>query len=353
MTDHGPVEFGLFTHIEKSSGSDALDALYEEHLAFLAAAEAAGFWGFHLAEHHSTPLSMTPSPSVFLAAAAQRTKRLRLGAMVYLLPFYQVLRLANEISMLDNLTGGRLEVGVGRGISPFEHAYFGNPVLESHEMYADALDALVKGLSRDRLTHKGAYYRYHDVPMVVRPKQKPYPGLWYGIINTEGARYAARHRMNVLSIGPSEHALHALEAWHEAMAGAPAADAYNAHVRAPRFGVTRWVLIADTDKEADALGRAAYAKFVENVQKLWSEWSVRDLRIGHDYDAMIAGGAMFVGSPGAVRDRIAREIETLPLNYVVLNMKWGNLSAAQSLHMLDLFATKVRPELPRVARAVT
>jgi alkanesulfonate monooxygenase SsuD/methylene tetrahydromethanopterin reductase-like flavin-dependent oxidoreductase (luciferase family) len=353
MSDHGPVEFGLFTHVEKSSGSAALDALYEEHLAFLAEAEAARFWGFHLAEHHSTPLSTTPSPGMFLAAASQRTKRMRLGAMVFLLPFYQVLRLANEISMLDNLTNGRLEVGVGRGISPFEHAYFGNPILESHEMFADALDALVKGLTQDRLSHQGAYYRYHDVPMVVRPKQAPYPGLWYGIINAQSAHYAARHRMNVLSLGPTEHALHALEAWHEAMARPAAERAYNAHVRAPRFGVTRWIVLADTDKEAEALGRASYAQFMDNIQKLWLEWGTRDLRVGHDYETMVASGAMFVGSPAAVRDRLAQQIEKLPLNYVVLNMKWGNLSAAQSLRTLELFATKVRPELPRPARYVT
>ena len=350
MSAHGTIEFGLFTHIETSSGAAQLDALYEEHLAFLAAAEQAGFWGFHLAEHHSTPLSTTPSPALFLAAAAQRTRTMRLGPMVFLLPFYQPLRLVNEIAMLDNLTSGRLEVGVGRGISPFEHAYFGNPILETNEMFVDALDAVVAGLTHDRLTHHGPYYRYHDVPMVIRPKQKPYPAFWYGATTPTSAAFAGRHHMNVLSLGPTEHAIHALEAWHEAMAKSPAERAYNGHVAAKRYGVTRFAFIADTDKGADAVARAAYDKFLENIQTLWFAWGVRDLRVGQDYDTLVNSGAWVVGSPGAVLDTLAVQIEKLPANYLVLNLKWGNLTAAQSLKSLELFATKVRPQLPRVVR---
>jgi alkanesulfonate monooxygenase SsuD/methylene tetrahydromethanopterin reductase-like flavin-dependent oxidoreductase (luciferase family) len=338
------LEFGLFTHIEKTSGSAALNALYGEHLAFIAEAEAAGFWGFHLAEHHSTPLSTTPSPGLFLAAASQRTTRIRLGAMVFLLPFYQPLRLVNDIAMLDNLTNGRLEVGVGRGISPFEHAYFGNPILESHEMFEDALAVLVKGFTSERLTHNGPYYRYHDVPLVVRAMQQPYPGLWYGATSGESAAFAGRNRMNVLALGPTEHAAQTLEAWHEA-ARRPAERALNAHVAAPRHGATRWLVLAESDAAAHAIARPAYDVFVANIQKLWFEWGVRDLRVGHDYDSMIKGGAMLVGSPAAIHDALAGQLERLPANYIVLNMKWGNITPPQSRNSLDLFAAKVRPGL--------
>ena len=72
---------------------------------------------------------------------------------------------------------------------------------------------------------------------------------------------------------------------------------------------------------------------------------MRDLRVGHEYDSMIAGGAMIAGSPAAVHDALAGQLERMPANYMVLNMKWGSLSAAQSRKTLDLFATKVRPGL--------
>jgi alkanesulfonate monooxygenase SsuD/methylene tetrahydromethanopterin reductase-like flavin-dependent oxidoreductase (luciferase family) len=338
------LEFGLFTHIETSSGSAPLNALYGEHLDFIAEAEAAGMWGFHLAEHHSTPLSTTPSPALFLAAAAQRTKRIRLGAMVFLLPFYQPLRLLNDIAMLDNLTDGRLEIGVGRGISPFEHAYFGNPILESQEMFEDALAVLVKGFTSERLTHEGRYYRYKDVPLVIHTLQKPYPGLWQGVITPGSATTAGRHRMNVLSLGATEHAAHALEAWQAAMAK-PAADAVNAHVADPRYGAGRQIVLADSDREAVSLARAAYEVYQANIQNLWNDWHVRDLRVGQDFDTMMQSGAMLAGSPQAVHDALAGQLERMPANYMLLNMKWGNLTAAQSRRTLELFTTKVRPGL--------
>lgn len=338
------IEYGLFTHIEKTSGSPRLNELYREHIDFIVEAEQAGFWGFHLAEHHSTPLSMVPSPALFLAAAAQRTARIRLGAMVFLLPFYQPLRFINDVAMLDNLTDGRLELGVGRGISPFEHAYFGNPILESQEMFRDALEVLVKGLTSARLTHAGPYYSYKDVPLVVRTMQKPYPGLWQGVTSDETAKFCGRHRISGVTLGATQHAAHMLEIWHEA-AQHPIEGALNGHVAEPRHGVARQIVLADTDEAAYRIAREAYAVYQANIQTLWLAWGVRDLRVGHSYDEMVEAGAMLAGSPAAVQEAMAQQLERLRLNYFVLNMKWGSLTPAQSRRTLELFATKVRPGL--------
>src|SRR5579862_7238881 len=98
------MKFGVFDYIE---GSDApLAKTYEERLVLVQALDAAGFHGYHLSEHHATPLSMTPSPSIFLAAAARETKRLRLGTLLYLLPLYHPMRLYEELCMLDHLSNG-------------------------------------------------------------------------------------------------------------------------------------------------------------------------------------------------------------------------------------------------------
>ena len=99
---------------------------YEDRLKIVEAYDRAGFYGYHLAEHHATPLGMAPSPNVFLAAVAQRTRRLRFGPMVYVLPLYHPLRLIEEICMLDQMSGGRLEIGFGRGASPIELAIYGD-----------------------------------------------------------------------------------------------------------------------------------------------------------------------------------------------------------------------------------
>ena len=102
-----------------------LDRFYADRLRLVEAYDRAGFYGYHVAEHHATPLGVAPSPGVWLAAVAQRTKRLRFGPLVYLLPLYHPLKLLEEICMLDQMSGGRMLLGVGRGISPIELRYYG------------------------------------------------------------------------------------------------------------------------------------------------------------------------------------------------------------------------------------
>ena len=107
----------------------------------LTCADQHGFYAHHLAEHHGTPLGLAPSPNVFLAAAAARTRRLRLSPMVSILPLYQPVRLVEEIAMLDQLSGGRLELGIGRGASPLEMAAFGISANDSRAMMDEALES--------------------------------------------------------------------------------------------------------------------------------------------------------------------------------------------------------------------
>src|SRR5499426_2101226 len=162
-TKMAQVTFGLFDWIDR--GKAPLQQLYEERLQLLEAADAAGFYGYHLAEHHATPLGGAPSPALFLSAAAQRTRQIRLGPLVYLLPLYNPLRLIEEVCMLDHLSDGRLELGIGRGVSPYELGYFGVDAADTRVIFNETLAALVAGLTHERLTFEGQHYRYHDVPM--------------------------------------------------------------------------------------------------------------------------------------------------------------------------------------------
>jgi alkanesulfonate monooxygenase SsuD/methylene tetrahydromethanopterin reductase-like flavin-dependent oxidoreductase (luciferase family) len=106
------MKVGLFDHVDY--GERPLTTLFDERLRFAEAADAAGIYCLHVAEHHQTPLNMVPVPGVYLGAVARATKRMRLGPLVYLLPLYSPLRLIEEICMLDHLSYGRLDVGVGR-----------------------------------------------------------------------------------------------------------------------------------------------------------------------------------------------------------------------------------------------
>jgi len=173
------MDLGIFDHLDRREGVP-LDEFYESRLKLLERYDAAGFAAYHLAEHHMTPLGLAPVPGIFLAAASQRTRRIRLGPCVYCLPLYNPLRLIEEICMLDHLSRGRFDFGVGRGIVPYEMAYFDLHHLETEEIYQEALAVILQGLTSDVLDHRGPRFTFRKVPMVMKPFQQPHPPLWFG-----------------------------------------------------------------------------------------------------------------------------------------------------------------------------
>src|SRR5579875_2748530 len=140
------IEFGLWDHFENRRGVEP-EEQYQQKIALLQAAERLGYSCYHIAEHHLSPLDMAPSPNVFLAALAQATTRLHIGTMVYILPLYNPVRLVQEICMLDNLSGGRLEVGVGRGARAVEHEWFGVDPDEARPQNEEMLNVLVSAMT--------------------------------------------------------------------------------------------------------------------------------------------------------------------------------------------------------------
>ena len=194
------MEFGVFDHLDRHGGS--LADYYEDRLRIAEAYDRAGFYAYHLAEHHSTPLGLAPSPSVFLAAVAQRTRRLRFGPLVWAMPLHHPLRLIEEICMLDQLSGGRLEIGFGRGSVPIELEYYGADPAEAQEIYAEAVELVLKGLTHKVLDFHGKRFSFRNVPMEIEPLQKPHPPIWYGVHMPDSAERAARRNLNVVSLDP-------------------------------------------------------------------------------------------------------------------------------------------------------
>ena len=142
----GPtVSLGLFDWVD-ADGVRPAGQLYRERLDLVAYAESCGFDVYHLAEHHGTPLGLVPSPSVFLAAAAMRTSRIRLCPLVYVLPLYLPARLAEEIAMLDQLSEGRLEIGFGKGGNPYELLAYGVDPGDAQRLYDDIFDTVLRSL---------------------------------------------------------------------------------------------------------------------------------------------------------------------------------------------------------------
>lgn len=155
------MKFGVFDHMDEADVSP--EQQFEERLELAEAYDRFGFYAYHLAEHHGTPLGLAPSPGIFLAAVAQRTKRLRLGPLVYSLPLYHPIRLIEEICMLDRLSGGRFDFGVGRGVSPIEVGFYGVDPKAGPRQFPEALKLIKQGLTSDVLSFKGEFYHFENV----------------------------------------------------------------------------------------------------------------------------------------------------------------------------------------------
>jgi alkanesulfonate monooxygenase SsuD/methylene tetrahydromethanopterin reductase-like flavin-dependent oxidoreductase (luciferase family) len=339
------VEVGVFDHLDRRDVP--LSELYESRLRLLERYDAAGFAAYHLAEHHATPLGLAPAPGIFLAAATQRTRRIRLGPCVYCLPLYDPLRLIEEVCMLDQLSRGRFDFGVGRGIVPYEMAYFDLHHLETEEIYREVLEVVLAGLTSEVLEHRGRRYTYRKVPMVLRPLQVPHPPLWYGLGHLAGAEWAATHKVNVITNNPSEGARPLFERYREVW------DRKHGSAAMPKLGVSRHVVVAATEREAEAIARPNYAVWYGNLTKLWRDFGAVPVRFARDFDEARQRGVAIAGTPARVREEIERQAEAAGFTYMVCRMTFGEMAEAQAAASTDLFAAEVMPHLAGRRRAET
>ncbi len=347
------MKVGLFDHIGR--GGKPLAQLYDERLQFYSTADQYGFYCMHLAEHHCSPVNMAPSPSVFLAALARCTKSMRFGPLCYLLTLYSPLRILEEISMLDHLSRGRLEIGVGRGVSPFELGFHNVDHSKSRDIFIDAYDCLRQAMVSDHLTYEGDFYRYKDAPIELHPYQEP-PAFWYGSSNTVGATWAGERGMHFTANGPTVFAKKNIAAYKEALdrRGAP-------EVAKPEFsggaaiGALRQIVVAETDAKARAIAQPAALKHHEEINWLRNQNGVNELTArlnvprAHSFEGMIAEGTVIAGSPDTVLSEIKRQSEELGTNYVLGYMMFGDMSLDDALGSLALFHAEVMPEIEKMS----
>jgi len=336
------MDVGIFDHLDRREMP--LHEFYESRLRLLERYDAAGFYSYHLAEHHATPLGLAPVPAVFLAAASQRTRRIRLGPCVYCVPLYDPLRLIEEVCMLDQITRGRFDFGVGRGIVPYEMAYFNLHHLETEEIYREALEVVLQGLTHEVLDHRGPRYTYRKVPMILRPFQQPHPPIWYGLGHLAGAEWAASNGVHVITNHHSEGARplldHYRDVWQRKGAGPM-----------PKLGMSRHIVVAPTEAQAEAVARPAYAAWYANITKLWRDFGAIPARFARDLDEARQRGVAITGTPAQVREELERHIAASGCTYFVARLMFGTMTEAEATSSIDLFTAEVMPHLTRLAAA--
>lgn len=374
------LAFGIFDHIEPVPGL-TLEQIYRERLRLLEQYDAAGFHAYHLAEHHTPAVhSLAPSQNVFLAAASQRTQRLRLAPCIYVLPLHHPLRLIEEICMLDHLSAGRLDVGVGRG-GVLEAYFWGSDadVEGNQQRYVETLDIIKQGLSHDELTYQGTFYTFDTLPMRLRPQQQPYPPMWY----MRNVETAAMDGMNTVIVGSLDSFEMNVKRYHELWEEYHGIDARTAQGTVPKIGLVNHIVLAETEAEAVAIAKPAWDDYVWNLetprrleaerrgltQFFGSEMRRRPAGVpsreadseryrlperteeqrrrrtnpgGIGGDGRGAGFSVMAGTPDSIRTYMDEYVAT-GANYCVCSFQWGNLTHEHAMRSIDLFVDKVMP----------
>ena len=333
------MNFGIMDHVDDSGLPPAEQ--YEARLSLVEAMDRLGFYSYHVAEHHGTPLGRAPSPSVYLSAVAQRTTRLKFGPLVYVAALYHPIRLAEEICMLDQMSRGRLQLGLGRGAVWPEQELYGVDPASIAERYAEARDIVLLALSSAQVSFSGKHFNFKDFPMVLRPYQQPRPPLWYGIGNPDSAVWAAANDVNVISLQPAAVARRTLDRYREewALLGKSEADL-------PFLGLSRQVVVAATDREAEQIARAAYPRWRASFARIWEQRGLPLPRpLPQEWDALQANGMCIAGAPRTVSDYLAEQRQLAHSNFFVCQMVFGTMEREAALRSLTLFAEQVAPAL--------
>lgn len=332
----GGMKVGVFDHLDNASLPMA--RFLDERLSLIEAYDRAGFYAYHLAEHHGTQLGMAPSPNVFLASVAQRTKQMRLGPMVYALPLYHPLRLAQEICMLDQLSHGRLIVGFGRGSSPAELRFYGIEPTEAESIFREKLPLIFEALQEGVYREPGRAAPLDEIELKVDVLQKPMPPIWYGVHSPDSATRAAQRRWQTISLDAAEEARDCSQAYRAALPEGEGADLL--------LGLGRFIVVAETDAKGEEIARRAYPywhkAFTHLARKLGS--TARHPR-PDTWEALHGQGKGVAGSPATVAAFLRDQLNVSQCNYLVGQFAFGDQSASELTTSLDLFRADVWPQL--------
>ena len=199
------MKFGVLQFFSWPERRASLASVYARALERIEIMDKGGFDAVWLAEHHFSDFSVCPSVHLMGTFAAARTRRLRIGTAVSLAPFYHPLRLAEEVALLDVLSGGRVNWGAGRGFARVEFEAFGIPPEESRSRFRETVEIVLKAWSEERLTFAGKHFAFEGVEVLPKPAQRPHPPVWVAATSESAIDWAASRGFSILMDPHSSH----------------------------------------------------------------------------------------------------------------------------------------------------
>ena len=314
-------------------------------------AEELGFHTVWLAEHHFSSYGIAPSLPVLAAALARETRRVRIGTAVVVAPFAHPVRIAEEWAMVDILSGGRLDFGIGRGYQPAEFRGLAISMEKTRERFDESLELIRRAWTQERCTFEGEFFQVRDLCVLPKPVQKPHPPLWTAAVSPDTYTLAAKRGLKILT-SPAFTPFDILrknydayrQAWREAQGTDAGAD----------ICLNKIIHVAETSKQAREDLREPIRWFFQTQAGLIADETgvppeqykfyrrVRENLLSLSEDKALDQAAI-AGDPEEVADKIRQHQEALGIDFMMGAFSRGGLAHDKVRRSLKLFAEKVMP----------
>jgi alkanesulfonate monooxygenase SsuD/methylene tetrahydromethanopterin reductase-like flavin-dependent oxidoreductase (luciferase family) len=322
------MKFGVLQFFSWPGRRVPLETVYARAFDRMKVMDETGYDAVWLAEHHFSTYSVCPSVHIMATHIAAHTKRLRIGTAVSLATFYHPLRLAEEVALLDQISGGRVNWGAGRGFDPVEHRAFGVEPKDSYARFRESVEVVLKAWRDEKVSHHGRFWTFEDIEVLPKPRQDPMP-VWIAATSENALDWAGEQGFSIMM---DPHATHAEIAgkrkYYEgrlAAAGHP--------VGGRDIPMARTLAMGDTRAEAFEVGRrgaefmfGSYLRKKANIygtdaggEKAMPMDAINTaIRDNADPVSKYVAEVAICGDPAKVIDDLQEMQETLPLEYLMI-----------------------------------
>jgi alkanesulfonate monooxygenase SsuD/methylene tetrahydromethanopterin reductase-like flavin-dependent oxidoreductase (luciferase family) len=355
------MQFGTFFFFQAVPWLSQAEVIHRE-LEQMEWTEELGFDRIWLTEHHFIDYGLAVDPATLACAAASRTRRVRIGLAAAILPFHHPLRLAEQIALVDVISRGRLDVGLGRGNRPAEFRGYNVPQQENRERAEEAVEIMLRAWTEERFSHAGRFFTVNDARVMPRPWQRPHPPLFQVCGSKESIEATAARgwpMLNSVLRGNAEQQLLTNRDIYVAAARKQGRREDDIAALLERWGVSRQIYVAATDEQALAEAKDAELWYQESFRRFVVPERIEDAhpslqpqframaeRLAKvNWDDLVRETVAF-GSP----ETVARKIETMRtmgVGHMLCWMNFGGLPQDKIRRSMELFAREVMPHFQK------
>ncbi|MCP4035966.1 MAG: LLM class flavin-dependent oxidoreductase [bacterium] len=349
------MKFGML-HLFESPEGRSEGKMIDEQLGLMERAEAYGFDSLWPAEHHFTEYGVCGSPALNLAAIARTTTKIRLGTGIVVLPLHNPIRVAEDFAMLDQMSGGRVEFGVGRGYQPIEFQGFGVDQTKSRQIFDESLEVIRRSWTEEKLNFEGEFFNFKDVEVRPRPVQDPHPPIWMAALSEESFEKAGRLGFNLLLSpifgGSLQIGRDRIKIYREALAAAGFDPASR------QVGALTMVFAGKDHEQARKQFSEPVIWYFRTFGKFVApkvgqppvegyEWytDIRDLASVVEWETLLDHGAVVCGEPSYVTERLAEMKETMGIDHLLGWTRLGGLADELVTSHMEIMRDEIMPSL--------